>query len=169
MSTATVTAAAPEVARFLQIFDMEHGITMKVLKALPADKLDFKPHERNMSARELAWHVANSQLLLATIVATGRFEFEKPPAAPATLPELVDGCESYYQQTCQALAPLTAEQLGAKIALPGGRSVPAGGLMWNAVLFHQIHHRGQLSVYIRMMGGKVPSIYGPSGDENPFA
>ena len=167
MST-TTGAATSAVAQFLETFLFEHRTTMKVLGALPAHRLDFRPHQRNMTAGELAWHIATSQLYLASMVSLGRFEFRQTPAPPATLEEIIAGCETYYQQTCDTLARLTGEQLQAKIALPGGHSIPASALMWNGVLFHQIHHRGQLSIYIRMMGGRVPSIYGPSGDENPY-
>jgi len=168
MST-TATAMNPAVAPLLQSLDLEHKTTMRVLKAVPAGKLDFKPHERNMSAGELAWHIAYSQYGLARIVALGNFEGYQQPPTPATLDEIVAGAESYYQKTREALSSLTPQQLSASIPLPGGRSMPAAGLMWSGVLFHQIHHRGQLSVYIRMAGGKVPSIYGPSADDNPFA
>ncbi len=167
MSTAApITAAAPEVARFLQTFGFEHRTTMNVLRAIPADQLGFRPHERNMTAGELAWHIATAQLHIAQCVALGRFELRLFTAAPApaTIEEIVAGCESQYQQTCEALAPLTSEHLQQKIEMPGGHRLPASALMWSGVLFHQIHHRGQLSIYIRMMGGKVPSIYGPSGD-----
>ncbi|MBI3667937.1 MAG: DinB family protein [Acidobacteria bacterium] len=167
MSTATA-AANPVLAQFLQFLGFEHKTTMKVLQALPADRLDFKPHERNMSARQMGWHVAYSPYGLARIVATASMTGYSEPPPPEKLDEIVAGCESYYQQTCDLVAGLTAEQLQANIVLPNGQSMPTSGLLWNGVLFHQIHHRGQLAIYIRMMGGKVPSIYGPSGDENPF-
>ena len=167
MST-TAAAPAPEIARFLQIFGMEHATTMKVLKAVPGDKLDFKPHARSWPAGELAWHIAYSQLGLARLCETGSFDVYQQPATPSSLDEIVAGGESYYQQACQVIAALTTDRLRENFPMPGGRSIPVGGLLWSGVLFHQIHHRGQLSVYIRMLDGKVPSIYGPSGDENPF-
>ena len=167
--TTTAALPVPIVAQFLQMFEREHRITMKVLKAVPGDRLGLRPHERSWPAGELAWHIAYSQLGLAKIVAGGGFEAYQPPPTPAALDEIVRGGETFFQEACQVLAGLTAEQLAASIPIPGGHHIPAEGLLWNAVLFHQIHHRGQLSVYIRMMGGKVPSIYGPSGDDNPFA
>ena len=167
MST-TATAPNPVLEQFLQFLGFEHKTTMKVLQALPADRLDFKPHERNMTARQLAWHVAYSQYGLASIVATASMTGYKEPPPPEKLEEIVAGCESYYQQASEMVAGLTAGQLQAKIELPNGHSIPTSGLLWNGVLFHQIHHRGQLAIYIRMMGGKVPSIYGPSADDNPF-
>ena len=168
MSTAAA-ALSPMLAQVLQTLGFEHRTTMNVIKALPSDRLDFKPHERSWPAGELAWHIAYSQYGLARVVGTGRFDAYAQPATPATLDEIVAGCESYYQQTCETISQLTPEQLQGKIDLPNGHSIPCSGLLWSGVVFHQIHHRGQLSVYVRMMGGKVPSIYGPSGDDNPFA
>jgi uncharacterized damage-inducible protein DinB len=169
MSTATA-ALTPMTAQFLQTFEAEHRTTLRVLKAVPGDKLDFRPHERSYSAGELAWHIAYSSLGLAKLVATGSFDAYQQPPAPAALDEIVQGAETFYEQTCAVVRGLTAEQLARNIEIAGGKfSLPASALLWSAVLFHQIHHRGQLSVYIRMMGGKVPAIYGPSGDDNPFA
>ena len=168
MST-TATALNPAVEQVLRILEIEHRTTVKVLKALPADRLDFKPHERNWPAGQLAWHIAYAPYGLASIVAAGRFDVYQQPATPSKLDDIVAGAESYYQQTRDVLTRLTPEQLQGSIPLPNGRTMPAHGLLWSGVLFHTIHHRGQLSIYVRMMGGKVPSIYGPSGDDNPFA
>ena len=136
---------------------------------LPGDRLDFQPHERSWTAAKLAWHIAYSQYGLARFARTGSFEDYQEPPAPATLDEILQGAESYYQQTCEVLSQFPPERLQESIPLPKGRSIPVSGMLWNGVVFHQIHHRGQLSVYVRLMGGKVPSIYGPSGDDNPFA
>jgi len=168
MST-TAAAPPPMVAQFLQTFGMEHATTLRVLKAVPGDKLSFKPHERSFSAGELAWHIAYSQLGLAKFIVTHDFASYQQPPVPASIEEIVAGSEKFHNEACEVISRLTQEQLAATIPLPGGKSVPASGMLWGAVLFHQIHHRGQLSVYIRMTGGKVPSIYGPSGDDNPFA
>ena len=154
------------IEQFLRLFRHEHPVTMKVLKALPGDKLDFKPHERNMTAGELAWHVAYSQYGLAAVVAAAKLEAYQALPVPASLDEIVAGGETYYQKAVEVVRGLTPEQLGRKVEPVG---VPCERLLWDGVLFHQIHHRGQLAIYIRMMGGKVPSIYGPSADENPFA
>jgi uncharacterized damage-inducible protein DinB len=156
------------VTQFLQTFGVEHKTTMRVLQALPADKLDFRPHERSWPAGELAWHIAYSQLGLAKLVATRSFEAYQQPPTPTSLDEIVQGGERYYQEACDVIRGLTQEQLGATIEV-GKFSMPASAMLWSGVLFHQIHHRGQLSVYVRLAGGKVPAIYGPSGDDNPFA
>lgn len=167
MSTAAVTPL-PMVAQLLQSLEHEHRTTMQVLRALPGDRLDFKPHDRSRSARDLAWHIAYAPYGLARVIAAANFqEYGKEPV-PATLDEILAGCESYHQKTREVLSRLTQEQLAASIPLPNGARVPCAGFLWSGVLFHVIHHRGQLSVYVRLMGGKVPSIYGPSADDNPF-
>lgn len=168
MST-TATAPPPMVAQILKTLEHENQATMKALKALPADKLDYKPHERSRSARELAWHIAYSPYGCSRVVATGKFENFAEPNPPATLAEIVAGRESYYQKAREELSRLTPQQLEASLALPNGQQIPCAAIMWSFVVFHEIHHRGQLSVYIRTAGGKVPSIYGPSADDNPFA
>ena len=169
MSTTAAAAPPPMVAQLLQTFAMEHKTTARVLQAVPGDKLDFKPHERSWPAGELAWHIAYSQLGIAKAIAAGSFEVYQQPPTPSTLDEIVAGDAKFHEEACKVLSGITQEQLAASFPLPGGRSMPVAGFLWGGVVFHQIHHRGQLSVYIRMMGGKVPSIYGPSGDDNPFA
>src|SRR5712692_4855420 len=169
MSTTTAAPAIhPMVAQLLQTLEMEHKTTMRVLGAVPADKLDYQPHERSWNAGKLAWHIAYSSCGLACFARTGSFEAYKEPPGPATLDEILKGAETFHQQTREELAQFSAERLQESIPLPKGRSIPVSGMLWNGVVFHQIHHRGQLSVYVRMMGGKVPSIYGPSADDNPF-
>jgi uncharacterized damage-inducible protein DinB len=157
------------IDQFLQMFAVEHPTTMKVLQAVPGDQFSFKPHEKSMSAGELAFHIAHSQYGLVEVVKAGSFAAYTRVDTPGTLDEIVAAGETYYQKACDLIRTLTPEQLGGQVVLPGTNfSMPAAGLFW-ANLFHQIHHRGQLSVYIRLMGGKVPSIYGPSADVNPFA
>lgn len=169
MSTTAAAAPPPMVAQMLQTFGMENKTTTKVLQALPADKLDFKPHERSWTARELAWHIASSQLGVAKVLAAASFEAYQQTPAPSTLEEILAGHAKLHEEACQVISGLTQEHLARSIPLPNGHSMPVSGFLWGGMVFHQIHHRGQLSVYIRMMGGKVPSIYGPSGDDNPFA
>jgi uncharacterized damage-inducible protein DinB len=168
MST-TAAAINPAVEPVLRILDLEFQTTLRVLKAVPAGKLDFKPHERSWPAGELAWHVAYSPYGLANILLTGQFDGWSQPPVPATLDEIVAGAEKYHEKAREVVSQVTPQHLNASIPLPNGKTFPAHGLLWSGVVFHTIHHRGQLSVYIRMMGGKVPSIYGPSGDDNPFA
>lgn len=167
MST-SAAAVNPAIEAVLRILENEQKTTLRVLRAVPADKLSFRPHEKSWTAGELAWHIAYAPYGLASVIAANAFDGYQQPPAPASLDEIVKGAEEYFEKTRGALTSLTPQQLGGSIPLPNGKSFPAHGLLWNGVVLHTIHHRGQLSVYIRLMGGKVPSIYGPSGDENPF-
>ena len=168
MSTAATMSPVPMVAQFLETYRQEHATTMRVLKAIPPDQLAFKPHEKSMSCGELAWHVAYSPLGIAKVVAAGNFEAYQQPPTPNDLQAIVAGAETYFNLACETVAGFTPETLQGSIPIPNGQKLPCAAFVW-VNLFHLIHHRGQLSVYVRMTGGKVPSIYGPSADVNPFA
>ncbi|GBC83077.1 hypothetical protein HRbin10_02217 [bacterium HR10] len=139
----------------------------RVLEALPEDHLDFRPHERSRSARELAWTIADVTSLLAKFLGAGEAHWEWH-APPASLHEIL----SAYDRAAQAVAQELAKADDGRWDGWTGRLLAQGELVWEApfremawgYLFDLVHHRGQLSVYIRPMGGRVPAIYGPSGD-----
>jgi len=168
MSTAAITSPVPMVAQFLETFRQEHATTMRVLMAIPPDQLAFKPHEKSMSCGELAWHVAYSPLGIAKAIAAGDFGAYQQPPLPNDLQAIVAGAETYFNLASETIAKFTPETLQGSIPMPNGQKLASATFFW-VNLFHLIHHRGQLSVYVRMTGGKVPSIYGPSADVNPFA
>lgn len=155
-------------ARFLDAFERELATTHKVLRALPADKSGFRPHERSNTAFALAWtFVVEGRLLLKGLkheeVLGGGFG--KPP-------ESWEGVLAEFDKTRDdVLAHLrdgTNPNLeGSVTFFTGPKQMGKYSLddfAW-FMLHDHIHHRGQLSVYVRMAGGKVPSIYGPSADE----
>lgn len=139
----------------------------RVLEALPADRLDFRPHERSRSARELAWTIADVTSLLAEFLGDGeaRWQLQAPPAS---LDEILSAYDRASQAVTEELEKVDDDRWGGWT----GRLLAEGQIVWEApfremawgYLFDLIHHRGQLSVYIRPMGGRVPAIYGPSGD-----
>ena len=145
----------------------ERPAFLKVLKALPPDQLDYRPHARSRSAAEVAWVIASEEGDLATLIDTGVLDW-KPEKAPTALEEIVAAYERNAASVDQRLAQLDEagwERKGKFLA--NGTPVwedTLGGFCWG-FLFDAVHHRGQLSVYLRPMGGKVPAIYGPSGDE----
>lgn len=143
----------------------EHGITMKILAALPSDKGDFRPYPLAMSAMDLAWHIASVEMFFLDAVITGAFDFSSNPR-PENLRTTADVAEWYSENFESRMAKLTAisgEQLAQIIDFGGMFQMPAV-MYLNFDLHHLIHHRGQLSTYIRPMGGKVPAIYGESHD-----
>ena len=153
---------------FLQTWEREFKTTLKVLKAYPADKLDFKPHERSMSAKDLAWSFPMEDRMAVHGALNGRIDFEDFPKPPATLAEILAAYEKEHRELAGKLKNLSEADLNKTISYemePGkGRTVRAGDLLWFAVM-DGVNHRGQFAVYLRIAGGKVPSIYGPSADE----
>jgi len=156
-----------EKETFLNTWDREFQTTIKVLKAYPPDKLDLKPHERSRSARELAWTFVVEEKVIAAIIA-GKIDFQNLPPAPATLREILTAYENAHKEMARKVKGLRADAFNKTIPFPVGPKqmgdVRRGDVFWT-MLLDGVHHRGQFSVYLRMAGGKVPSIYGPSADE----
>jgi uncharacterized damage-inducible protein DinB len=152
---------------FVQLRDQERGAFSRVLKALPPDRLDYRPHPRSRSAAELVWLFVCEEAGNLDFINKGMLEWkEEPPRG--TLTEMIAAYERHVAAVSARLATLD-ESAWARPAqlLVGGQvvmNVPLGQMLWMNLL-DAIHHRGQLSVYIRPMGGKVPSIYGPSADD----
>jgi uncharacterized damage-inducible protein DinB len=153
---------------YLQQFSRECGITTKLLKAYPADKAELKPTEKSRSARELSWVFVMEQGI-ADMALQGKIDFSQPmPPAPASLAEVIGAFEKVYAETLRKVTAASDETLSRTIQFPIGPGkmgdFRALDVLWTA-LMDQIHHRGQFSVYLRLAGAKVPSIYGPTADE----
>jgi uncharacterized damage-inducible protein DinB len=148
-------------------FEIEHQITRKVLRAYPADKADLKPYERSQSARDVAWSLVQYEAEVERIIKGAPMPTEMPPA-PARWPEILDAFDEVHKEATTKLGKLTDEATNGTVRTMTGPKqegdVRKGDMLW-AMLNEIIHKRGQFSVYLRMAGGKVPSIYGPSGDE----
>jgi len=164
----------PMVDALLPEFDHEMTTTRKVLERVPEDKFAWKPHAKSFSLGTLAAHVAmlpawgEETLTRSEIdIAGGR-----PPVAPASKAELMATFDKNVAAARSALAGKTDAELLATWTLKrGGRaifSMPKTAVLRSFVLSHLIHHRGQLSVYLRLLDVPVPSIYGPSADEPSF-
>ena len=154
--------------QYLDVFKQECATTLKLMRAYPADKPDFQPHPRSSTAKKLIHTFGVEQGVVAaaingTLNMTGGF-----PPEPATLGDAIAAFDKGRNEVEQALAKAKDSRLNESVQFFTGPKqmgdVPIMGLMW-MMLMDQVHHRGQLSVYIRMAGGKVPSIYGPSADE----
>lgn len=142
-----------------------------VLEATPADRLEFRPHPKSRSAYELIGHLIGHEQDLVELAGTGRIN-HRMQVPFTTLP---DGLAT-YRQAHESLEQQVRAMNDAAWESPGqflldGKVIyeyPRRDLAW-MLLFDGLHHRGQLSTYLRPMGGKVPSIYGPSGDSTPGA
>jgi uncharacterized damage-inducible protein DinB len=157
--------------QFLDAFEREHATTLRVLRAYPAAQVDLRPHPKSKSARELAWIFVAEQSLAQKALTTG-FDWSAPPASPPPPPESLDAIIAAFDEGHRRVADLVRdlrdEQFGESVrffvAPKSLGDIPKIEFLW-FLLCDQIHHRGQLSVYLRLAGGKVPSIYGPTADE----
>jgi uncharacterized damage-inducible protein DinB len=143
----------------------ERDAFVRVLKAIPAG--DYRPDPKSRTARELAWVLASEEKGLVSLFEKGEVEWAETPP-PASGEEIAAAFEKSALEVDRLVASLDpARWDGAKARfLMGGQAVWEDTLEQMAwgFLFDAIHHRGQLSTYLRPMGGKVPSIYGPSAD-----
>lgn len=180
MSATETTGLTPAPYRlgtreqFLDAFEREHAVTMRVLRALPAGSEALRPAERSHTAHELAAIFLMEQSLAERALTTGLDWSAPPPPAPPA-PDTIDGLADAFDQAHERVAVLVREMsdedLQETVPFPVAPGTmgdwPRLQFLW-LMLMDQIHHRGQLSVYLRMAGGRVPSIYGPSGDEPWF-
>lgn len=151
---------------FLDSIKRESVATKNVIAAIPADKGEYKPDEHSKCANELARHIAAAECRLLNIPVHGEFN----PATPSPLPEsaktpaeIAAWYEKSTADTVDKLSKLTPEQLTKVVDFRGLFQMPAVMYLQFA-LHHSVHHRGQLSAYLRAMGSKVPVIYGESYD-----
>jgi uncharacterized damage-inducible protein DinB len=158
---------------FLQEFDNEAKTTRRVLERVPADKFAWKPHPKSMSLGELALHTAMTPGMICGWACEEEFKFtgDKAPVATTTA-EVVAAHDKSVAQYKEILSQLGDGGLAKNWkASAGGKTLfemPKAALIRTIALNHWYHHRGQLSVYLRLIDVPVPSIYGPSADENPF-
>jgi len=156
---------------FLETYDHEHEITMRVLRAYPKDQLDLRPHPKTKTARELAW-VFVVECGLGTRIWHDEVKNGAPsgknPEAPADWDQLLAGIDKAHEDFRALVAGASDEDLHATVhfytAPKTMGEMTRKDVLW-FLLHDQIHHRGQFSVYLRMSGGSVPSIYGPTADE----
>ena len=169
--TTTAGSASTPKEQFLRTYEDEHARTMRVLRAYPAEKSEMRPHDSCKSARELAW-LFSLERGLGRMVLEDAFAAGGPsgeaPTAPERWEEVLRAVETSHREFVDYIRryPDTALEETSKFFI-GPKTVGdvrRMDFLW-FLLHDEIHHRGQFSVYLRMAGGKVPSIYGPSGDE----
>jgi len=160
-------------AAFLQEFENEAGTTRRVLERVPDDKLTWKPHPKSMSLGDLALHVATTPAVISGWCTEDETTFsgQKTPS-PKSQAEILAAHDQGVKTVKESLTRVGDEGLKRMWTAKAGGStlmqMPKTALVRSIVLNHWIHHRGQLSVYLRLLDVPVPSIYGPSADENPF-
>jgi len=157
---------------YLEEFRREIPASRKCLENLTVETFDFKPHETSMEMRYLALLVAEIPLWIVYMLDKGELDFATYPRFEfKTVQELTDHFEDNIKQAEALLEKATDETLEQTFTLKrDGKEIYTLPLKIDipTTLNHWVHHRGQLTVYMRMNGIKVPSIYGPSGDEKKF-
>jgi uncharacterized damage-inducible protein DinB len=155
--------------------EQEAVATRRVLERIPQERLSWKPHPKSMSLGQLALHVATVPGAVAEFAATDTAAappaFVQPEAASAA--ELLPALTESLQKAKRILGGLDDGRMNATWRLQsGGRelmALPRADFLRAIMLNHWYHHRGQLLVYLRLLDVPVPSVYGPTADENPFA
>jgi uncharacterized damage-inducible protein DinB len=150
----------------------EAANTRKMLEKIPADRFDWKPHEKSMTIGRLAAHVAEIPVWINRIVAAEYFDFATASMVRNTYEDTAALLKVFEEKQAGALAALqhaSDEMLQAKFEVRRGEQViyemPRKVMMRYFAFNHAIHHRGQLSVYLRLLDVAVPGMYGPSADE----
>jgi uncharacterized damage-inducible protein DinB len=162
------------VDSILMEIDQEAQTTKRVLDRIPEDKLTWKPHPKAFSLGQLALHIASSPGSVAAAAVPDSMEapnFSQPEAKSRQ--EVLDTFSKSLESAKDALKKMDDARLMSMWNLTkNGKvvmSIPRIGFIRSILMNHNYHHRGQLSVYLRILNVPVPSIYGPSADENPFA
>jgi uncharacterized damage-inducible protein DinB len=159
-------------ANLLSEFEMQAPMTKKFLERLPEDKLAWKPHEKSMTAGQLAYHLA---LVPGGVVTGAKQDSIAPPNFQHPQPESLEQILKAYEEsiaTVRRLMPTFDDvTMNATWRIMDGDkelvAMPRGLFLRNVMLNHWYQHRGQFSVYLRLLGQPVPATWGPSADESP--
>jgi uncharacterized damage-inducible protein DinB len=145
--------------------DFEAAITKRVIGAIPAGQEGYSPDGKCMGALALAWHIASAELFFLNGVCNGQFTpgGSAKPEHITTAPDVLAWYEENVPPAVEKAKALSGEDLAKVVDFFGMMQLPAVNFL-SLMRKHGVHHRGQLSAYLRPMGAKVPGIYGPSGD-----
>lgn len=153
---------------FLRLWKHEAVATRKVISRVPTEHSDYRPHPQSRTARELCWLLVLEEKLLVEGLENGVIDW-RDEAVPATVEEILSVYDAQHAAAMRRLETLedTAWERNVGFTVGGQEFRRAPGMEYGwEFLFDQVHHRGQLSTYLRPMGAKVPAIIGPSGDED---
>jgi uncharacterized damage-inducible protein DinB len=150
-----------EKSLFTKFWTQESKTTRNVLARIPEGS-DYRPDPKSRTAREIAWQVVCEEKMIIEALEDGKADWAPPPI-PATMKEVLGVYEKQSSEITRRWNDLPADRWSGELEFFGSKR-PASPMAWS-FLFDIVHHRGQISTYLRPMGAKVPQIYGPSGDE----
>jgi uncharacterized damage-inducible protein DinB len=158
-----------ELTHFMKVWEEEAQKTVALLRALPREQYDFRPDTGGRSIGELAWHLAEGDAYMTHGIERGKFEFDtKPPGIerPRKVEELAPGYDRVHRDAVERIRKLKPEDLDRSITFFSGPTT-VRDVLWNFVLLHNIHHRGQLVLMCRLAGGRPTGCFGPTREEMP--
>jgi uncharacterized damage-inducible protein DinB len=150
-----------EKALFTKFWEDESQTTRKVLSRIPEGSA-YRPDPKSRTAHEIAWQIVCEERMIIDALESGKAEWN-PPALPTTMKEVLDSYDAQREAIVKRWTALPTERWNGALEFFGTQR-PASPMAWS-FLFDIVHHRGQITTYLRPMGAKVPQIYGPSGDE----
>jgi uncharacterized damage-inducible protein DinB len=156
-----------ELEMFLNAWEREAESTSKLLRALPPAQYDFRPDPGGRSLGELAWHLAEGDAYMSAGIEAGTFDMgAKPPniERPRSVEALAPGYDRIHREAVARIRKLTPEDLDRQVPFYRG-VMPIRNILWDMIISHGIHHRGQLSLMCRLAGGQAPGLYGPNREE----
>lgn len=157
-----------EKALYLKLWEKEGPVTRKVISRIPEHRSNYRADPKARNAREIAWLMVREEILLVDGLEKGVIAWVEEPT-PTTVKEILDTYDRHHDELTRRLHRLEVARFEAQVPFTyQGQEVmkeTGYGSAWG-FLFDQIHHRGQLSTYLRPMGSTVPAIYGPSADES---
>lgn len=146
---------------FANFWKKESATTRKVIERIPEGS-DYRPDPKSRTAQQIAWQIVCEEKMLIDAMETGRADWNPPPM-PSSMKEILDCYDDNSREIIRRWGELPDEKWNGTLELFGAQR-PSAPMAWS-FLFDLVHHRGQISTYLRPMGAKVPQIYGPSGDE----
>ena len=150
-----------EKALFTKFWTDEAKTTRTVLSRIPEGS-DYRPDPQSRTAKQIAWQIVCEERMIIEALENGKAEWS-PPQMPATMKGVLEAYEKQSTELPKRWKALPAAKWDGELEFFGGKR-PASPMAWS-FLFDIVHHRGQITTYLRPMGAKVPQIYGPSGDE----
>ena len=157
-----------ELDRFLAVWNAEAERTIRLMESLPTDQYDFRPDPDGRSIGELAWHLSEIDACLSFGIELRRFRLEDEPPdlkRPREIALIAPGYRRIHQQAVARLESLTPEQLDESVTYFDGRTLTIREILWEQLIHHLIHHRGQLVLLCRQAGGAPPGLFGPNREE----
>ncbi|HYS54328.1 MAG TPA: DinB family protein [Thermoanaerobaculia bacterium] len=160
-----------ELEQFIGTWERESAKTMKLLESLPRDGYDFRPDPEARSLGELAWHLAEPEAYGSLAIERGEFSRdERPPGLerPRKIEELAPGFERIHRDAVARVQKVQPDDLDRTITSFNGKPIAIRDVLWDSMLLHGIHHRGQLAMMSRQSGGNPTSLYGPTRETAPL-